>query len=322
MSGTTEHDVRSTTPTAGPERGGHRHRRRVALAVSALLAAGVVLGACGSEDGDDPASSTTSTTGAASSTTVEAGDTSTSTDSTPTTDPATAQPVLLYFTQGEVVGVGGRELGGVSIARVTLESLMAGPNDVESGLGMDTEIPVGTQVLDIDISDGVATVDLNATFQRGGGSLSMSLRVAQVVFTLTQFDTVDTVDIRIDGSAVDGIGGEGIPASGLDRTDFEDQSPAILVESPTPGSDVSPSFTVSGTSNTFEATYQWAVLDDSDEVLQEDFGTATSGTGTRGTFSFDVDLGGHSGSVTVKVFELSAETGREVNVVEVPITVG
>ncbi len=318
MSGTTGPDRRaSETPETRHPR---RHRRRpVAIAVSALLATGVVLGACGSDDGEEPASSTTSTSQA---TTTTAAGTPTSSDSTPTNDPVTAQPVRLYFTQEEVVAVGGRQLGGVGIARVTIESLLAGPNDVESGLGMGTEIPAGTEVLDLDISGGVATVDLNAAFQSGGGSLSMSLRVAQVVFTLTQFDTVDAVDIRIDGDAVDGIGGEGVPSTGLDRSDFEDQSPAILVESPTPGDEVAGSFTVSGTSNTSEATYQWAVLDDEDEILEQDFGTATSGTGTRGTFSFDVDLGDHTGLVTVKVYESSAEDGSEINVVEVPVTVG
>ena len=150
----------------------------------------------------------------------------------------------------------------------------------------------------------------------------MSLRVAQVVFTLTQFDTVDSVNIRIDGEEVDGIGGEGVPASDLDRSDFEDQSPAILVESPNPGADVSSEFTVSGTSNTFEASYQWAVLDGDDNVLKQDFGTATSGTGTRGTFSFDVDLDDYTGEATVKVYESSAKDGSEINVVTIPVTVG
>ena len=52
-------------------------------------------------------------------------------------------------------------------------------------IGMVNGIPDGTEVLGVDISDGVATVDLSEEFASGGGSLSMQLRVAQVVFTST-----------------------------------------------------------------------------------------------------------------------------------------
>ena len=50
--------------------------------------------------------------------------------------------------------------------------------------------------------------------------------------------------------------------------------------------------------------------------------TATSGTGTRGTFSFTVDLGSYQGAATVKLFEASAKDGSEINIVLVPVTVG
>jgi len=297
----------------------HTRRRHPAsrVAVAVVASAALLLSACGSDDGEEPAASTTTEA------TTTTGDTTTSSsDPTPTSDPSSQQDVRLYFTRDEVVGVAGRTLSASGIARATLESLLAGPNEVEADLELDTEIPDGTEVLSLDIADGIATVDLNGAFQSGGGSLSMSLRVAQVVFTLTQFDTVETVNIRIDGDDVDGIGGEGVPSTELDRSDFEDQSPAILVESPTPGADVSADLEVSGTSNTFEATYQWAILDGDDEILEQDFGTASSGTGTRGTWSFEVDLGDYTGPATVKVYESSAKDGSEINVVIVPVTVG
>lgn len=294
-------------------------RRRVqrSLAVGAL-AASLVLAACGD---DDPASTATTTTadgGSSSSAPSTDPDGSTST----TTDIATEQAVRIYLTRGEDVASTSREVSGPGLAQAALEALFAGPNSTESTLGMGSEVPDGTALNSVDIADGVATVDLTESFQSGGGSLSMQLRVAQIVFTLTQFDTVDTVDIRIDGSEVEGIGGEGIPASDLDRAEFEDVSPAILVESPHPGATVTSPVTISGTSNTFEATYMWAVLGDDGMIWEQGFGTATSGTGTRGTFSVDVELGDHSGPATIKVYESSAKDGSEVNVVTIPVTVG
>ena len=91
---------------------------------------------------------------------------------------------------------------------------------------MSTAIPEGTELHGVEINDDEATVDLSSQFQSGGGSLSMQLRVAQVVFTATQFEGVETVTILLDGDRVDGIGGEGVPSTDLHREDFEDFSPA------------------------------------------------------------------------------------------------
>ena len=49
-----------------------------------------------------------------------------------------------------------------------------------------------------------------------------------------------------------------------------------------------PGFEVTGTANTFEATFNYELVGASGKVLSKNFVTATSGTGTRGTFSFTV----------------------------------
>ena len=248
--------------------------------------------------------------------------TDTSGGSTDSTEPATEQEVLVYFVRDEKLAASARTVTGEGVGAAALEAVLAGPNETESGIGFSNAVPAGTEVLGVDIAGGVATVDLNAAFQSGGGSLSMQLRVAQVVATLTQFDTVESVTIRIDGDEVDGIGGEGVPASDLDRTDIEDVTPAILLETPAPGATVSSPLTISGTGNTFEATYQWAVLDADGATLVAGFDMATSGTGTRGTFGTDIDLGDATGDITLKLFESSAKDGSEINVVTIPLTVG
>ena len=313
MSGTfgTPHPTTSTTSP--------RLRRTGRAALAGLLVGALALAGCGSDDGDD-----VTTTTAAGSASTEPGGTGTDTTggSTDSTEPATEQEVLVYFVRDEKLAASARTVTGEGVGAAALEAVLAGPNATESGIGFSNAVPAGTEVLGVDIAGGVATVDLNAAFQSGGGSLSMQLRVAQVVATLTQFDTVETVTIRIDGEDVDGIGGEGVPAADLDRTDIEDVTPAILLETPAPGATVSSPLTISGTGNTFEATYQWAVLDADGATLVAGFDMATSGTGTRGTFGTDIDLGDATGDITLKLFESSAKDGSEINVVTIPLTVG
>lgn len=307
----------SASPQVVPTSGTNRVRSWRRVTVAALVLGSVTLGACGSDDGDDTATTTT-VAGAASSTT---GSTDTTGGSTATSEPATSQDVLVYFVRGERLAASSRSVTGEGVGAAALEAVIAGPNEVESGIGFSNAVPAGTEVLGVNIAAGVATVDLSGDFQSGGGSLSMQLRVAQVVATLTQFDTVESVTIRIDGQEADGIGGEGVPATDLDRSDIEDQTPGILLEHPAPGATVSSPLTISGTSNTFEATYEYEVIDEAGTTVASGFDTATSGTGTRGTFETEIDLGDTTGDVTLVLFESSAKDGSRINEVEIPLTV-
>lgn len=95
----------------------------------------------------------------------------------------------------------------LNVATVALEDLLSGPR---RGSGMGTAIPDGTKLLGISIKNGVATVDLTSTYQAGGGSRSMQLRLGQVVYTLTQFPTVRSVRFQLDGAPVNVFSSEGI----------------------------------------------------------------------------------------------------------------
>jgi spore germination protein GerM len=61
---------------------------------------------------------------------------------------------------------------------------------IPSGRGIGTLVPADTRRLGLDISGGTATIDLSSEYQSGGGSPSMTARLAQVVYTLTQFPIV------------------------------------------------------------------------------------------------------------------------------------
>ena len=50
------------------------------------------------------------------------------------------------------------------------------------------------------VDGSVATVDLSAPFASGLGVFAEEARVAQVVFTVTQFEGIDHVRFRIDGT--------------------------------------------------------------------------------------------------------------------------
>jgi hypothetical protein len=148
---------------------------------------------------------------------------------------------------------------------------------------------VGTKLLGIAIKKGVATVDLTSQYQSGGGSLSMKARLAQVVYTLTQFPTVRAVLFHLDGEPVNVFSGEGIVLDHpVGRADYEDLLPVIAVDKPAEGERVTSPVRVSGSANVFEANVTVKVLDENGHVVVKTFTTATCGTGCRGTYSVPV----------------------------------
>jgi ABC-type glycerol-3-phosphate transport system substrate-binding protein len=145
--------------------------------------------------------------------------------------------------------------------------------------------------------------ELGFTTEVAGGSNLSRAALAQMVYTFTQFDPAKAVEI--DGKT-------------YTRADFEQQTPLILVESPLPFAQVSSPLRATGTANTFEATFQYELLDGDGKVIDKNFVTATSGTGTRGTFDFtakDVD-----DMAALVVYENSAEDGSRIHEARIPLT--
>ena len=269
----------------------------VLLALALLLAAGC--------DGGDDGGSTTQP--------------GTTTDET---SPETMSVAAYLLRDGKVSPVSRSVASSSAVARAALEALLDGPTTEERAAGLASAIPEGTRLLDVSIADDVATVDLSGSFDDGGGSASMLGRVAQVVATLTRFPNVERVAFRLEGDPVEAIGGEGVlvdPPVG--RLDVEEQTPQILVESPLPGATVSSPIRLRGTANVFEATVSLELRDAADEEILETFTTATSGTGTRGTFAAELEVPEGTEAVTIVAFEASAEDGRPLHVVRVPVIV-
>jgi hypothetical protein len=203
-----------------------------------------------------------------------------------------------------------------------VSALLEGPTDDEAAEGLVTAIPETTEVTGVSVKDGVATVDLSGDFDDGGGSASMLGRVAQIVATLTRFEGVERVAFELDGKKVESIGGEGVVVDPpIGRLAIEEQTPQILIESPLPGDRVSNPVRLSGTANVFEANVSIEVRDGTGTVVLEAFTTATSGTGTRGTFDTRLSIPSAIGTMTIVAFEASAENGEPLHVVDVQVSV-
>ena len=235
-----------------------------------LVAAGLLLAGCGGDDSTDTSATDTITL------------------------PASSAGKVYWLRDGKVWPVA-RELPATDTAAASLDELLSGPSSEEEGdLEATSAIPSGTE-LEVEVAESVATVSASEDLSREA--------LAQIVYTLTQFPTVTSVEV------------DGTPYT---RKSFEDQTPAILVESPLPFAEVTSPLSASGTANTFEASFNYEVYDADGNLVGENFVTATSGTGTRGTFEFTT--GDFDSISKLVVFEPSAEDGSKTKLVEIPLT--
>jgi hypothetical protein len=213
----------------------------------------------------------------------------------------------------------------VGVARAAVEALIAGPTADEAAAlpAISSAVPPGTVLRGISIAGGIATVDLSEAFAAGGGSAAVLGRLAQLVFTLTRFDTVDGVVLQVEGVTVGTFSPEGIVIDGpLTRDDFLEFVPSILVETPVYGGVAANPLRVTGMANVFEATFRVAVVDGrSGRVLAEQTVTATCGTGCWGTFDVTIpyDVDGPVPGAVVTWYD-SAVDGSPRDVREYPVT--
>lgn len=218
-------------------------------------------------------------------------------------EPSVTNDVRVYFLRDAKIWPVLREVPkDRAQANAALEELFEGPTAHEAGeLGLTTALPDEGMTWSLlgppERQRGAASLDVD-------GQLSLPAR-AQIAYTLTQFPLLEAVIL---GDRT------------YRRSDLEDLTPAILVESPLSFDDVSSPVHAFGTANTFEATFSYELKDPEGEIVEEDFVTATSGTGTRGTFEFRVPFEvGLDGIGSLTVFERSAKDGSRINLVEIPL---
>jgi len=301
-------------------------RRFHGMIVSLLLVAG-----CGSTNesaGTSAGPTTLPATTVTSASTTTAPPTTTPpttvppTTAAPTTLPNSDEPaVALYFVRGERLAVVGRSIGTWD-APAVMQALLAGPTTAESADGVRTLIPDGTRLLGVSVQGNTATVDLSPDYEAMGGTLAVSLAVAQVTYTLTQLADVDDVRFRIDGAPRDMLTGEGVMVDPATREEFNDVVlPSIFLEQPFDQSALTNPIIIGGMTNAFEATVNYQVLSADGTLLVEGVTTALCGTGCWGGFMAGIELPfGTKGPVTLRVFDYSEADGTTmVDLVEVTL---
>lgn len=99
------------------------------------------------------------------------------------------------------------------------QRLLAG----EKNEGVSSAIPPGTQLRSVRLGPEGIYVDLSGEFQQGGGSLSMTARLGQVLYTATSLNPEANVWFEVEGEPLEVLGGEGlIIDQPMTRTSFEE----------------------------------------------------------------------------------------------------
>jgi sporulation and spore germination protein len=119
---------------------------------------------------------------------------------------------------GRLKEVRNRPLQGVATSQAeALMLALLGPPELP---GVTTEIPQATRLNSLEVGPGVATVDLSENFERGSDE-SLKLRLAQVVYTLTEDPRVQAVEFSFDGEPESVIGAAGTTILGsVERSDY------------------------------------------------------------------------------------------------------
>jgi spore germination protein GerM len=112
----------------------------------------------------------------------------------------------VFFTAAGKLAPEAAQVSGDTPASAALGLLLQGPKTA----GHLTEIPKGTQLQKIAITEHTAAVSFDPVFFSPGGASGVQLRLGQVVYTLTQFPEVTSVQFLRDGQTV-GLIGEGFP---------------------------------------------------------------------------------------------------------------
>ncbi|ACB53246.1 unknown [Crocosphaera subtropica ATCC 51142] len=92
------------------------------------------------------------------------------------------------------------------VLETAVKDLLSGPQGSEN----DTTIPPETKLLSLKLDDKGVHLNLSSEFTTGGGSASMTGRLAQLLYTATSLDSNAQVWLSIDGEPLEILGGEGL----------------------------------------------------------------------------------------------------------------
>lgn len=106
-----------------------------------------------------------------------------------------------------------------AILNAAFEQLLQGPKSAEFA----STIPAGTKLLGLQVKEDGVHVDLSESYTTGGGSASMSGRLAQIIYTASALQPDAPVWLSVEGQPLEVLGGEGlIVDQPMTRSTFEE----------------------------------------------------------------------------------------------------
>jgi hypothetical protein len=91
--------------------------------------------------------------------------------------------------------------GTTAVAERALTELLRGPTATEKGEGFHSEIPAGTTLRGVTITNGVARADFGGAIATVAGACRVTAIRSQIEATLRQFESVKSVVILVDGKS-------------------------------------------------------------------------------------------------------------------------
>lgn len=148
---------------------------------------------------------------------------------TPSPSPTVGQEPLRTGTvymvrKGRLIGVSRKLPSAPSESDALLAALLEGPPE---GVRATSAIPPGTRAIDVGVVGTVATVNLSQEFMRGAARRTLAIRVAQIVYTLTEDPEVLSVVFAFEGTPAPVISGdERVLERPVGRMDYARFAPA------------------------------------------------------------------------------------------------
>lgn len=215
----------------------------------------------------------------------------------------------------------------VATARAAMEVLLAGPTRKERNASpaISTQLPADTTLLAISVSGKIATVDLGEAFVSSHASAIVRARLAQVVYTLTQFSSIDFVEFLVEGRPIATWGDTWYDYDAvLQRVIFwDDLLPPIFVDRPAWGASYASGSDITGLATVFEAQFRAALLAADGRVLADRQVTAACGDGCWS--DFHVALPYHVANAqlgSLRVWDTSEADGTTIDLRVYPVWLG
>lgn len=249
-----------------------------------------------------------------SSTTVPPSSTTTTTTK-PTTQPATTSRSVLFFGRGSSLGAALRTVPAASVRYDTMKALFAGPSTTEKAAGLRTAIPSGAILEGLSFNGSLGYVSVNSQFFLLTTKTTFAQRLAEVVYTLTEFPGVDSAQFYLHGSTVPDI--DGLPTAGpLTRADLASAIGNFLIVSPAVGESVKSPLTVSGISE-FSGALEVQLTNAGGQLIVNTVATTTVGETFTYTYPFST---GYAGGAMLDVYAAAGHSTTSDLVASIPVT--